>query len=142
VPYGGGSQAVTAVLGAHVDSVLGNLAEIEPHIEAGKLRALAVTTSQRLATLPQVPTVAESGDPGFDAVAWFGVAVPSGMPRGVIDTLARAIYTAMKDDEIRRQLLAHGLQPAYLGPTAFAAHIAHSYERYSQLIDAAGITAG
>jgi tripartite-type tricarboxylate transporter receptor subunit TctC len=142
VPYGGGSQAVTAVLGGHVDSVLGNLAEIEPHLQAGTLRALAVTTAQRLPSLPQLPTVAESGYPGFEAVAWFGVAVPAGTPQEVIRALAGAVDAALKDDDIRRQLLAHGLQPAYLGPADFAAHIAHSFERYSQLIDAAGITAG
>lgn len=139
VPYSGGSQAVNAVLGGHVDTVLGNFAEINPQIEAGKLRPLAVTTRERLVQLKQVPTVAESGLPGYEAVAWFGVSAPAGTPHDVVQTLSEGIRSAMADPEIRQQLAVFGLQPSYLGPTEFAVHITRNYERYSHVIDDAKI---
>ena len=139
VPYSGGSQAVNAVLGGHVDTVLGNLAEIAPHIEAGKLRPLAVTTRERLPTLKHVPTIAESGFPQYEAVAWFGVTAPTGTPRDVVTLLSEGIGAAMNDPQIRQQLIAFGLQPNFLGPAEFGAHIAMNYERYSKAIDTAKI---
>jgi tripartite-type tricarboxylate transporter receptor subunit TctC len=140
-PFSGGALAVNAVLGGHVDSVLGNLAEMSQHIEAGRLRPLAVTTPARLAVLPQVPTIAELGYPGFEAVAWFGVAVPTGTPRTVINLLAEGVKSALKDADIRHQLLACGLQPSYLGPAEFGAHMTQQYERYAHIIDDAHIQA-
>jgi tripartite-type tricarboxylate transporter receptor subunit TctC len=138
-PFAGGSLAVNAVLGGHVDTVLANLAEVSQHIESGKLRALAVTTRERLDTLKQIPTVAESGYPGFEAVAWFGVSAPAGTARDVVTKLAQGISAAMNDPDIRQRLISHGLQPAYLGPVEFASHIAQQYEHYSHLIDDAHI---
>ena len=138
-PYTGGALAVNAVLGGHVDTVLGNLAEMSSHIEAGRLRPLAVTTRARLAALQQVPTIAESGYPGFEAMAWFGVAAPAGTPREVITLLAEGVKSAMGDPDIRKQLLAFSLQPDYLGPADFAAHIAQQYQHYAHIIDDAHI---
>ena len=141
-PYSGGAQAVNAVLGGHVDTVLGNLAEMTAYLNAGKLRALAVTTRSRLASLPQVPTIAESGYPGYEALAWFGVAAPARTPRNVIEQLAQGLKSAMNDTEICQQLSQHGLQPSYLGPADFSAHIALQYQRYSRLITDAHIGSG
>ena len=138
-PYSGGALAVNAALGGHVDTVLGNLAEMSAHIEAGRLRPLAVTTHERLKALQQVPTIAESGYPGFEAMAWFGVAAPAGTPRTVIAVLAEGVKSAMSDPEIRKQLLAFNLQPDYLGPADFAAHIAQQYQHYAHIIDDAHI---
>jgi tripartite-type tricarboxylate transporter receptor subunit TctC len=138
-PYTGGALAVNAVLGGHVDTVLGNLAEMSSHIDAGRLRPLAVTTRTRLSALQQVPTIAESGYPGFEAMAWFGVAAPSGTPREVINVLADGVKSAMNDPDIRKQLLAFSLQPDYLGPAGFAAHIAQQYQHYARIIDDAHI---
>ncbi len=138
-PFNGGALAVNAVLGGHVDTVLGNLAEMSPHIEAGRLRALAVTTRERLSALQQVPTIAESGYPGFEAIAWFGVAVPAGTPQEVIQVLAEGVKSAVSDPEIRRQLLAFSLQPDFLGPAEFAGHVAQQYQHYAHIIDDAHI---
>ena len=140
VPFTGGALAVNAVLGGHVDSVLGNLAEMSAHIETDRLRPLAVCSAQRLPTLLQVPTIAESGYPGFEATAWFGVAAPAGTPPAVIALLADGLKSAMSDPVIRQQLESHGLQTAYLGPTALASHITQQYGRYAHLIDDAKIT--
>lgn len=138
-PYTGGALAVNSVLAGHVDMVLANLSEMQSHIEAGKLRPLAVTTTERLDTLKNVPTVAESGYPGYEAAAWFGLSAPAGTPRDVVARLAGAVNAALSDAELRRKLVAAGLEPYYKGPAEFAAHIAQQYERYSRVIDEAGI---
>lgn len=138
-PFAGGTQAVNAVLAGHVDAVLGNLSEMSAHLEAGKLRALAVTTMQRLDALKQVPTVAESGYPGYEAAAWFGLSAPAGTPRDVVARLAEGVNAALADAELRKKLVNVGLEPYFKGPAEFAAHIAQQYERYSRVIDEAGI---
>jgi tripartite-type tricarboxylate transporter receptor subunit TctC len=138
-PFTGGALAVNAVLAGHVDMVLANLSEMQAHIEAGKLRALAVTTTERLDTLKQVPTVAESGYPGYEAAAWFGLSAPAGTPKEVVAKLAGAVNAALTDAELRKKLVTVGLEPYYKGPSEFAAHIAQQYERYSKVIDEAGI---
>ncbi len=138
-PFSGGSLAVNAVLGGHVDTVLGNLAEMSSHIEAGRLHPLAVTTRARLNALPLVPTIAESGYPGYEAMAWFGIAAPTGTPREVVRLLDDGVKSAMNDADICHQLAIFGLQPAYLGSTDFAAHISQQYDYYGRIIDDAHI---
>jgi tripartite-type tricarboxylate transporter receptor subunit TctC len=140
-PFAGGAPAVNAVLAGHVDTVLANVNEIQAFLEAGKMRALAVTTPQRLETLRHVPTVAESGLPGYEAAAWFGLCAPAGTPRPVIDRLAQAATGALADVEIHRKLVSVGLEPYPMGPAQFAAHIADQFAKYSKVIDEAGIKA-
>jgi tripartite-type tricarboxylate transporter receptor subunit TctC len=139
VPFTGGGPAVIAALGGHIDAVLANYGEVAAHLESSKLRPLAVTTAQRLDKLANVPTVAELGYPAYEAVAWFGVAAPAGTPAAIVARLSDGIAAAMADSEIRRSVDQQSLQPAVLGPKAFAAHIAAQYERYSRVIDEAGI---
>ncbi len=91
--------------------------------------------------LKNVPTVAESGYPGYEAVAWFGVAAPAGTPRETVAKLAEGVNAALNDSEIRQRIAAVGLQSAYLGPAAFSTHIAQQYERYARVIDEAKIKA-
>ena len=140
VPFPGGAPAVNAVLGGHVGAVLGNLSEVSAQIAAGKLRSLAVTTRDRLDELKAVPTVAESGYPGFEAVVWCGVSAPTGTPREVVQRISDGIAQALNDAEVRQRLVVVGFQPAYLGPSDFAAHVADMAQRYSRIIDDAKIT--
>ncbi|MEJ8835405.1 Bug family tripartite tricarboxylate transporter substrate binding protein [Ramlibacter sp. AN1133] len=140
-PFAGGAPAVNAVLAGHVDTVLANVNEIQAFLEAGKMRALAVTTPQRLDTFKQLPTVSESGLPGYEASAWFGLCAPAGTPKAVIDRLAQAATGALADPEIHRKLVGVGLEPYPMGPAQFAAHIADQYAKYSRVIDEAGIKA-
>ena len=140
VPFPGGAPAVNAVLGGHVGAVLGNLSEVSAQIAAGKLRPLAVTTRERLEELKQVPTVAESGYPGYEAVVWCGIAAPAGTPRDVVARIADSINVALKDPETRQRLATLGFQPAFLGPADFSAHILNMAQRYSAVIDEAKIT--
>ena len=138
-PYTGGVPAMTAVMGGHIDLVLANLAEVGPHIASGKLRPLAMTSRERAPSLPQVPTVAELGTPGYEAIAWFGVAAPAGTPSEIVNKLAEGLRATLDEPEVRQRISAMSLQPAYLGPKAFAAHIQDQYLRYSKVIDEAGI---
>jgi tripartite-type tricarboxylate transporter receptor subunit TctC len=140
-PFAGGAPAVTAVLAGHVDTVLANVSELQAFIDAGKMRALAVTTPQRLETMKQVPTVAESGWPGYEAAAWFGLSAPAGTPREIVAKLAAAATGAVNDPELRRKLIAIGLEPYAMGPAEFAAHIADQYGKYAKVIEEAGIRA-
>ena len=140
VPFPGGAPAVNAVLGEHVGAVLGNLSEVSAQIAAGKLRPLAVTTRERLDELKQVPTVAESGYPGYEAVVWCGISAPAGTPREVVQRISESVAQALKDGEVRQRLLVAGFQPAYLNPADFAAHVADMAQRYSRIIDDAKIT--
>jgi tripartite-type tricarboxylate transporter receptor subunit TctC len=138
-PFTGGAPAVTAVLAGHVDVVLANVSEMASHIEAGKMRPLAVTTAKRLETYKDVPTVDESGYPGYEASAWFGLVAPAGTPKDVVAKLSGAVKAALNDAELRKKVITVGLVPYYMDQTAFAAHIAQQYDRYSKVIDAAGI---
>ena len=140
VPFPGGAPAVNAVLGGHVGAVLGNLSEVVAQISAGKLRALAVTTRERLDELKAVPTVAESGYPGYEAVVWCGISAPAGTPREVVTRIAESVNVALKDPETRQRLATLGFQPAYLGPAEFSAHIVDMARRYSAVIEEAKIT--
>lgn len=139
VPYGGGSAALTAVLGGHIDAMLTNYSEIGGHVEAGKLRALAVFSPHRLAQLKDVPTVAEAGYPDVDAMAWFGVVAPAGTPTAVVAKLADDFAVAMQDPVIKASLPKMGLRPAFQGPTQAAVYITGKHEQFSRVIDRSGI---
>jgi tripartite-type tricarboxylate transporter receptor subunit TctC len=139
VPFAGGALAVNAILGGHVSAVLGNLSEMAPQIDGGKLRPLAVTTAERLDTLKEVPTVAESGFPGYEAAVWFGICAPAGTPREIVGRLSDGFASALREPEIRSRVVAAGLQPAYLAPSAFSVYVSQMYGRYSKLIDDAKI---
>ncbi len=139
VPFAGGTPAVNAVLGGHASMVLTNVNELQSFIEAGKMRALAVTTPQRLASLPQVPTVAESGLPGYEASAWFGLCAPAGTPKDVVAKIASAAASALADAEIRKRLVGMGLETFSMDPAKFSAHVNDQYAKYAKVIDEAGI---
>jgi tripartite-type tricarboxylate transporter receptor subunit TctC len=139
VPFPGGAPAVNAVLAGHANAVLANVSEIQSFVEAGKMRALAVATPQRLASLPNVPTVGESGLPGYEAAAWFGLCAPAGTPKDVVAKISQAATGAIADPEIRKKLVGIGLEPHAMDPAQFGAHINEQYARYSKVIDEAGI---
>jgi tripartite-type tricarboxylate transporter receptor subunit TctC len=138
-PFPGGAPAVNAVVAGHVETVLANVSEIQAFVESGKLRALAVTTPQRLDSLKQVPTVSEAGLPGYEAAAWFGLCAPAGTPKDVIAKLAKASTDAIADAEVRKKLIGDGLEHYTMAPAQFGAHIADQYAKYSKVIDEAGI---
>lgn len=139
VPFSGGNLAVNAVVGGHVTAALGNLADMSAQISGGLLRPLAVTTRERVETFKSVPTVAELGHPDYEAVVWFGLAVPAGTPREVVAKLSEGFNLVLNDPQTRQRLLRAGLIPTYMGPAEMAEHITRKYEQYSRVIDDAGI---
>ncbi len=139
VAYPGGAPAVTALLGQHVDSVLGNHSEVAEHLTSGALRVLAATSLQRLPALPAVPTIAEAGTKDYQASAWFGMMAPAGTPQATISRLSAAFKAALEVPEIQTKLVSLGLYPTPACEGAFAAHIRKQYDEYAEVIRAANI---
>ena len=110
VAYKGGGPALTDVMGGQVPVFFGSLASSMPYIQGGKLRALAVTGSARSSLFPQVPTVAESGLPGYEVYEWNGVFVPAGTPAPIVDRMSKELVAVMKDPEVRSRLEALGAE--------------------------------
>jgi tripartite-type tricarboxylate transporter receptor subunit TctC len=142
VPHAGGAPAISALVGGHIDAVLANYGEVAQYIDAGKLRPLAVATPQRIDMLKDIPTIAESGYPGFEVSVWFGVASVSGTPNAFIARLAEDFGAALQDPVTVQGLAKLGLRPAFRGPQAAADYIALKYEQFSHVIDEAGIKLG
>ena len=139
VPYKGGAQALTDVLGGHVDVVAVNALEVLPLAKSGKLKVLAVMSSERAAVLPGVPTVAESGYPGFESSVWYGFVAPAGLPQPLQAKLHDAVQKALASPEVREQLAAAG-GVTLPGPAAqFDKLLKTDAARYGKLIREANI---
>jgi tripartite-type tricarboxylate transporter receptor subunit TctC len=139
VPYQGSPPAVTDLLAGRVSMMLGVASTIMPHVESGGLIALASGSAKRPHIAPSVPTLAESGLPGFDTSAWFGLVAPAGTPRAVIDKLAAAANAALKSDEVVAKLRAQGFEPLGGPPDEFAKFIARETVKWSAAAEAAGL---
>ena len=141
VPYKGGGPAIADTIAGHVDLYFGTVLESLGHVKAGKLRALAVTSDKRHPSLPEAPTLAESGLPGFNTGSWIGIVAPAGTPRDVVEKAARDITEVVRMPEVRDALLAQGAIPVGGTPEAFAALIDADRKRYGALIRERNITA-
>jgi tripartite-type tricarboxylate transporter receptor subunit TctC len=134
VPYKGGSQAITDVLAGHIQTVAVNALEVQPQVNAGKLRVLAVLTPQRSAIFPDAPTIAESGYPGFEASVWYGVVGPARMPAPIVQRLHAEVQKALAAPEVKDRLAAAGGE-VLPGPVErFATLLASEKQRYEKLI--------
>ena len=138
VPFKGTAPALVALLGGQVDFQIADVAAI-PHVRAGKLRALAVTTARPSALVPGVPSVAESGVPGFDVPSATGILAPAGTPREVVAKINSAINRALATGEVRQRLNAQGFEPAPATPEEFAAFLASEVRKYARVIQEAGV---
>lgn len=136
VAYGGGAPAATAVIGGHTMILVANIAETVPFSAAGKLRALAVTSLARHDLLPQIPSIAESGYPGFEALNWFGAVARSATPRSAIQRLNVEIAKALEAPEAKGVLTKQGLAPAAMSPEAFDAFLKAETARNARVIKA------
>jgi tripartite-type tricarboxylate transporter receptor subunit TctC len=134
VPYGGGAPAMTAVLGGHTSMLVGNMLDCAPYVASGRMRPIAVTSATRSETLPDVPTIAESGYPGFDATNWFGAVVRSGTPRSAVDRLSAEIARALKLPEVNDALSRIGMIAAPMSPADFDALIRREMETNGKII--------
>jgi len=136
VPYKGGAPALVDVMGGQVTMIFDNTAHA--HITSGRLRALAVTTRQRLSVLPEVPTLAEAGVPGYDLAAWQGVVTTAGTPRPVVVKLNAEINTLLKLPDVQARLTADGGQILTSTPEQFAAHISSEVVRFAKIVKDSG----
>lgn len=139
VPFKGTGPALTDVLGGHIPIMFASSASVRVHVAQGRLRALGTSAAQRLAELPQVPTIAEAGLPGFQMNSWNGVVVPRGTPRPVISRLNADLLAVLGQDAVRQILAQQGLHPEPGTPQEFAAHVRAELQRYGKIIRAAKI---
>lgn len=141
VPYRGSAPAVTDLLGGQVDSMFDNTPSALPHVQAGKLRAIAITSAQRSPLLPDVPTLAESGYAGFDVQSWFGLAAPTGTPRAVVEQINAALNKVLAQPEVRSRLQELAATPEGGSPDKMRSFAASEIKRWREVVKESGATA-
>jgi tripartite-type tricarboxylate transporter receptor subunit TctC len=139
IPYKGATPALTDIIAGTVPLGFFNLPPAMGHIHSGKVRALAVTTAERWPALPDVPTVAEAGVPGFETVAWFGLLAPAGTPRPIIDRLAASIRTIVAMPDVKARIEATGAKEVGSTPDAFAKRIHDDVDKWKRVAAAANV---
>jgi tripartite-type tricarboxylate transporter receptor subunit TctC len=139
IPYKGAGPALNAIVSGEVGLSINNMIATLPQIRAGRLRVLAVTTQKRSRALPQVPTIAESGLPGFDASGWFGVWAPAKTPAAIVNKLSSDFKAVLAQPDIVQTLDQQGAEVAYLGPTEFGKLVTDEIERWRKVISSSGI---
>jgi tripartite-type tricarboxylate transporter receptor subunit TctC len=139
VPYKGAGPALTDLVGGQVSVMIDPIPSSLPHVKGGRLKPLAVTSRERLPTLPEVPTVAESGIADFEMVSWYGLWGPPGMPREVVDRLAVEVTKAVKSPEMQEKLASQAFVPAGSTAPAFAAYVRDEIAKYARIVKEANI---
>jgi len=141
VQFKGGGPAVIATIGGEVGITFTSLLETAPHVNSGKLRALGVTSTHRSATMPNVPTVAEAGLPGYEFIAWHGLLAPKGTPTAVVALLNEKLRKAMGSPEQTRRLEENGLDVIASSPAEFSAHLKNELEKWGKVVRERGMRA-
>ena len=139
IPYKGGGPALAAVMGGEVQCTFANLSVALPQVKGGKVKAIAVTSARRATALPELPTLAESGVPGFEATATVGMLAPAGTPRALVLRLNQDVHRVVNEPAMSEQLLARGLEIALSTPEEFARYIRSEIERWGRVVRDAGI---
>ena len=137
IPYKGFGPSLPDLLGGKIQLTFANLPTVLPHAQGGKLRPLAVTSRARAASVPNVPTMNESGMTDFDVTSWFGLAVPAATPKTVIATLHSAIVKALSP-ELRERLVVNGFDPMATSPNEFSAHVRSEVARWQKVVKESG----
>ena len=138
IPYKGSAQALQDLIGGQVDVMFDNLPPSMPHIRAGKLRALGITTATRYSALPDLPTLAEQGVVGYDAAAWFGMLAPKGTPPEIVARLNSEINKIIQQPDVREKMLLQGAVPNPLAPAGFASFINNEVIKWGKVVKASG----
>lgn len=138
VPYKGSGQAISDLVGGHVKVMISGMASTLPHVKTGKLRALAVTGLQRSDAAPDVPTIAESGFPKFEARSWFGVLAPAKTPKPIITRLHDDIVKALQQPDVKQRLTAIGFEIVGSTPEEFGAYIKSEIRKWEKVVKASG----
>lgn len=141
VPYKGGGPAMLDLVGGRINMIFASPSSSIPHIKSGRIRGLAVTTRKRSVIIPELPTVAESGIAGYEVNNWYAMVAPAKTPKAVVARLNRELVTILNDAEIKRRLLAHGVEAAPSTPEELGKYMKSEFEKWGKLIAEAGITA-
>jgi tripartite-type tricarboxylate transporter receptor subunit TctC len=139
IPYRGSAPALQDLLAGRVALMFDLVLTAAPHVKSGAARGLAVTGSQRSAVLPELPTVAESGVPGYEVSAWFGIFAPAGVPKPIVDRLNAEIVKAMAAPDLRQRLISQGAEPVTSSPEQFAAYLNAEIAKWAKVIKVAGV---
>ena len=138
IPYKGSGPAITELIGGQVQLMFAGIVPIDPHVKAGRVRGIAVSSAKRSLAIPQVPTIAESGLPGFEVVGWYGVLAPAHTPPAIIDRLHREFLKILQTPGIRDRLLAEGAEPVGSSPADFSAFLKTDIARWAKVIKQSG----
>jgi tripartite-type tricarboxylate transporter receptor subunit TctC len=141
VPYKGSAPAVSDLIGGQIDIMFDNMPSAIQHVRAGKLRPLAVTTAKRSPELPDVPTIAEAGVPGYEATSWFGMFAPAGTPAPVVAKLNGALVKVLADPDVKKKLAEQGAEPYSEKPEQFAEFIRKESAKWSKVVKDSGASA-
>ncbi len=141
VPYKGTAPALNDLLAGQVQMSFDNITTLLPHIQSGKLRALGVTPAKRSSALPDVPTIAEAGVPGYEASVWFGVLVPAGTPAPIVAKLHQETMKALDSPDLKSRMTGFGAEVYGLGPADFQAFLKQDIVKWTKVVKTAGITA-
>ena len=139
IPYKGGAPALAELMGNHVPVLFSSLGSAIAHINGGRVKPLAVTSAKRSSILPDVPTLAEIGYPGFDASIWFGIVGPRGLPPEVLDRLLPALRTALQDPAVQEAIRKEGYEPVQITPEQMRAQVSDDLARWGKTIKEAGV---
>jgi tripartite-type tricarboxylate transporter receptor subunit TctC len=138
VPYKGAPQAVSDVLAGHMQLMFNSVAPIVPYIKAGRVRVLGIASLQRSPQMPDLPTISESGVPGFEAVNWFGLFAPAKTPKAVIDRINGAVVATVKSPEMQARFIALGADPVGSSVAEFTAFVKRDLEKYEKVVRISG----
>jgi len=139
IPYNGNGPAGTAVISGQVEILFGSMPAVLPHAKGGRVRALAVGTLARSPSMPEIPTIAESGYPGFDASLWLGIMAPAGTPQPIIDRLHKEIVAVVSAADTREALSKAGAEPVTSSPAELAAMVRDGVPKYAKIVKMAGV---
>ena len=141
IPYKGAGQALVDVVAGQITFMFASVLSATPQIKQGRLRVLGVTSSKRSRALPQVPTIAEAGVPGYATTTWYGLLAPAGTRQPVIDRLSAAAHKAVTSPELRDRMLSDGAEPIGSSPAEFQKHIATEMAKWRKVVQSAGVKA-
>jgi tripartite-type tricarboxylate transporter receptor subunit TctC len=139
IPYRGSGEARNAVIGGHVQMMIDAVTTMAPNVEAGQVRALGVSGQSRSSVLPNVPTIAEAGVPGYEATIWLGFMAPKGTPEAIVQKLNAEIQKVLKRDDIKQDWAKQGATPLLMSPAEFGDYINKDIEKWAKLIAMSGV---
>jgi tripartite-type tricarboxylate transporter receptor subunit TctC len=141
IPFKGGGPAMMDVIAGNTQIAIGSLVQMLPQIKGGKLKALGVGSAKRIAALPEVPTISEAGVPGYEVTNWWGIVVPAGTPRSIIDRLHKELTAVVASTETKQRFETEGAEPLSMSPDEFGRFIATETVKWARVVKDAGIRA-